>query len=127
MVAADRHRVQQVLSNLVGNAFKFTPEGGTITVRAEPLERFVRFSVADTGPGIRAEDLSHIFERYWQSMRTATLGTGLGLTIARGIVEAHGGSIWVESTAGVGATFYFTLPMASAGAGDTDTRSPKPA
>ena len=76
----------------------------------EPVERFVRFSVADTGPGIRAEDLSHIFERYWQSTRTATLGTGLGLTIAKGIVEAHGGSIGIDSELGSGTRVWFTLP-----------------
>jgi PAS domain S-box-containing protein len=121
-ISADRDRVQQVLSNLIGNAFKFTPEGGTITVRAQAVDGFVQFSVGDTGPGIRAEDLPHIFERYWQAKRTAHLGTGLGLPIAKGIVEAHGGRIWVESTAGVGAAFYFTIPLAPTGP-ETNGRS----
>jgi PAS domain S-box-containing protein len=112
-VTADRDRVLQVLSNLLANAVKFTPEGGTIRVGAERAGSFVQISVSDTGPGIRAEDLPWIFERFWQATDTASLGTGLGLPIAKGIVEAHGGRIWVESTAGVGATFYFTLPVAS--------------
>jgi len=130
-ISADRDRVQQVLSNLIGNAFKFTPEGGTITVRAQAVDGFVQFSVGDTGPGIRAEDLPHIFERYWQAKRTAHLGTGLGLPIAKGIVEAHGGRIWVETAAGVGSTFYFTIPAAPTGADGTNgreslNRSPRP-
>jgi PAS domain S-box-containing protein len=112
-VAADRDRMLQVLSNLLANAMKFTPEGGTISVRATSQDGAVRFSVADTGPGIRAEDLAHIFERFYQATSTARLGTGLGLPIAKGIVEAHGGRIWVESTPGVGATFHFTLPVAT--------------
>jgi signal transduction histidine kinase len=110
-VSADRDRILQVLSNLLSNAMKFTPEGGTITIRAEPQDQGVRFSVADTGPGIRTEDLAHIFERFYQASSTASKGTGLGLPIAKGIVEAHGGRIWVESKAGIGATFYFTLPI----------------
>jgi PAS domain S-box-containing protein len=111
-VSADRERTLQVLSNLLSNAIKFTPEGGSIALRAEPADDFVQFSVSDTGPGIRAEDLAHIFERYWQATRTAALGTGLGLAIVKGIVEAHGGTIRVETRAGVGSTFYFTLPTA---------------
>ena len=112
-VFADRERALQVLSNLLSNAIKFTPEGGAITLRAERAGEFVQFSVSDTGPGIRAEDLAHIFERYWQATRTAALGTGLGLAIVKGIVEAHGGTIRVETQAGVGSTFYFTLPVAT--------------
>jgi PAS domain S-box-containing protein len=111
-VSADRERALQVLSNLLSNAIKFTPEGGSITLRTERIDGFVQFSVSDTGPGIRAEDLAHIFERYWQATRTAALGSGLGLTIVKGIVEAHGGTIRVETQAGVGSTFYFTLPIA---------------
>jgi PAS domain S-box-containing protein len=111
-VMADAPRIMQVLSNLVGNAIKFTPEGGTITLAATPIGSEVEITVSDTGPGIRAEDTSRIFERYWQATDTASLGTGLGLPIARGIVEAHGGRIWAESRAGVGATFHFTLPVA---------------
>ncbi len=114
-VLADRDRVLQVLSNLVGNAIKFTPDGGTISIRATRAGEVVRFSVADTGPGIRADDLPHIFERFWQAARTAYLGTGLGLPIAKGIVEAHGGTMWVDSHAAVGTTFHFTVPVARRG------------
>ena len=109
-IDADRDRVLQALANLIGNAVKFTPEGGRIRLTAEPLDQSVRFSVSDSGPGIKAEHIGHIFEPYWQAARTATLGTGLGLPIAKGIVEAHGGRIWVESEPGLGTTFHFTLP-----------------
>ena len=113
-VFVDRDRILQVLTNLVGNAVKFTPEGGMIAVGAGATDGEVRFSVSDTGPGIIAEEMSHIFDRFWQATRTASLGTGLGLPIAKGIVEAHGGTIWVESQPGVGTTFYFTVPTAAA-------------
>ncbi|MCA1832757.1 MAG: GAF domain-containing protein [Actinobacteria bacterium] len=112
-VICDRPRILQVLANLIGNAIKFTPEGGAITVRAEPGEREVRFSVADSGLGIAADDLPHIFERFWQARKTARAGAGLGLAIARGIVDAHNGKIWAKSERGKGATFYFTLPIAA--------------
>jgi PAS domain S-box-containing protein len=112
-VLADGARVQQVLSNLVGNAIKFTPAGGRVVLRAEPLaDREVRFAVADTGPGIPPEQLPHVFGQYWQARRSDRRGIGLGLAIAKGIVEAHGGRIWVESQVGVGSNFYFTLPAA---------------
>jgi light-regulated signal transduction histidine kinase (bacteriophytochrome) len=111
-VNADRERMFQVLSNLIGNALKFTPEGGTITVRAEPKGREVQFTVADTGPGIPAGQLPYVFNRYWQAHRASQEGVGLGLHIAKGIIEAHGGRIWVESPPGSGARFTFTLPMA---------------
>lgn len=110
-VEADRHRVMQVLSNLVGNALKFTPEGGMVTVRAEERDGEVLFTVADTGPGIPKENLSDIFSPYWQAKRAERLGAGLGLPIAKGVVEAHGGRIWVESEPGDGTRFYFTLPL----------------
>jgi two-component system, chemotaxis family, sensor kinase Cph1 len=110
-IRIDHGRIVQVLTNLIGNAVKFTPEGGTVVMQVTSGEGKVQFSVSDTGPGIRNEDLPHIFERFWQATRTAHLGTGLGLPIAKGIVEAHGGVIWVESRPGVGATFYFTLPI----------------
>jgi signal transduction histidine kinase len=109
-VHADRHRVMQVLSNLIGNSLKFTPPAGTITVRAEPRDGSVLFSVSDTGPGIPQEHLSDIFSPYWQAKRTERMGAGLGLPIAKGIVEAHGGRIWAESEPGAGTQFYFTLP-----------------
>ncbi|HEX3578925.1 MAG TPA: ATP-binding protein [Thermoanaerobaculia bacterium] len=111
-VYADRHRVLQVLSNLIGNAMKFTPPGGMITCRAEPEDAKVLITVADTGPGIPRENLGDIFNPYWQAKRTARLGAGLGLPIAKGIVESHGGRIWVESEPGKGTKFFFTLPVA---------------
>lgn len=111
-VASDRERVLQVFTNLIGNAIKFTPKGGQITIRATHEGSEVRFTVADTGPGIPREHLDHVFDRYWQAKSTAKLGTGLGLSIAKGIVEAHGGRIWAESPPGRGAEFNFTLPTA---------------
>jgi PAS domain S-box-containing protein len=111
-VMADTGRVQQVLSNLIGNAVKFTPAGGTITMRAEPIGGEVRISVCDTGPGIPPDQLPHIFGRFWQAKAVDRRGIGLGLSIAKGIVEAHGGRIWVESQVGEGSRFYFTLPVA---------------
>jgi len=113
LVHADASRVQQVLSNLVGNAVKFTPRNGRITVCAERIDGEVRFGVIDTGPGIPAEQLPHIFGRFWQAQTSDRRGIGLGLAIAKGIVEAHNGRIWVESHVGLGSTFYFTLPTAT--------------
>ena len=111
-VWADRHRVMQVMSNLVGNSLKFTPEGGVIRVKAEPQEETVLFVISDTGPGIPKEHLADIFNPFWQAKRAERMGAGLGLPIARGIVESHGGKIWVESERAKGTTFYFTLPVA---------------
>ena len=110
-VIADRDRLAQVLSNLVGNALKFTPEGGWVTMRASATDEQVEISVQDTGSGISPEDLPRIFDPYWQAGRTARLGAGLGLTIAKGIVEAHGGQIRVDSEPGSGTTFTFSLPI----------------
>jgi PAS domain S-box-containing protein len=110
-VRADRDRILQVFSNLIGNALNAT-EHGAITVQAEPAEGAVRFAVADTGTGISEEDLPHLFERFWQARKMRKGGAGLGLAITRGIVEAHGGRIWVESRVGEGTTFFFTLPVA---------------
>ena len=99
-VFCDRDRILQVLSNLVGNATKATPEGGHITLRVESRGHELLFSISDDGPGIGAEDLEHLFERYWRSDEVEYKGTGLGLAIARGIVTAHGGRIWAESELG---------------------------
>ena len=108
-VRADALRVQQVLGNLVGNALKFTPADGYVTVRAVGLENDVAFHVTDSGPGIAPEEIPHLFERFWQA-RNDKRGVGLGLPIAKGIVDTHGGRIWCESTVGAGSTFSFTLP-----------------
>jgi signal transduction histidine kinase len=110
-VDADSGRILQVLSNLVGNALKFTPAGGrvTITASAGDGDGEVCLEIADTGPGIPADQLPHIFGRFWQARRGDRRGIGLGLAIAKGIVEAHEGRIWVESKVGEGSRFYFTL------------------
>lgn len=110
-VHADRDRILQVLGNLIGNALKFTPEGGKIRVWAEREDSVVRFAVSDTGSGITESDLPHVFDRFWQARRSRDGGAGLGLAIARGIVAAHGGEMWVESEVDRGSTFSFTLPV----------------
>ena len=114
MADADHRRVLQVLSNLLGNAVKFTPVGGRVEVRAELLGSEVLFLVTDTGPGISGEHLPHLFDRFWQAREFRRSGAGLGLAIAKGIVEAHGGRIGVESAPGEGSTFFFTLPTSGA-------------
>jgi signal transduction histidine kinase len=111
-VMADRERIQQALSNLVGNAIKFSPTGSKIVVGARREPDDVVISVLDRGKGIAAEHLPRVFDRYWQSSRTDRQGAGLGLAIAKGIVEAHGGRIWIESTPGEGTTASFSLPLA---------------
>ncbi|MFY1828087.1 ATP-binding protein [Myxococcus fulvus] len=113
MATFDHERVLQVLANLLSNAVKFTPPGGRISLRVEPVSQDVRFSVMDTGPGIPSHQLKSIFERFWQALREDRRGMGLGLYISKGIVEAHGGRIWAESQYGEGSTFSFTLPGAS--------------
>jgi PAS domain S-box-containing protein len=114
-ILADRTRLLQVLGNLVTNAIKFSPRGATVTVRAQRIARGddVQMSVSDTGIGIAAGDLPHVFDRFWQARRASRAGAGLGLAIAKGIVEAHGGSIRVESVEGAGSTFAFTIPSAT--------------
>ncbi len=113
-VVSDRARTFQVIANLVGNAIKFTPKGGRITLRAELESAFVRFTVEDEGPGISPDHLPHVFERYWQADAGTDRrhGIGLGLAIASGIVAAHGGTIQATSPPGSGARFSFTLPRA---------------
>lgn len=111
LVEADRERIFQVLSNLTGNAIKFTPSGGTITVETCCEDEEMWISVTDTGPGIPEEQREAIFERYWQAPRSQRSGgTGLGLYIAKGVVEAHDGRIWAERAPTGGARFTFTLP-----------------
>ena len=111
-VYADAARVVQVLSNLIGNAVKFSPSGGEIVVHASVFGGEVMFSVGDDGPGVRPEDRAVIFERHWHARGGAAgRGTGLGLAIAKGIVDAHGGRIWVTSRPGTGSTFFFTIPV----------------
>lgn len=117
-VLADEQRLQQVLSNLVGNAIKFTERGGRVAVRVEPPAADaceVVVAVSDTGPGIPAADLPRVFDRYWQGGRAQRrAGAGLGLPIAKGIMDAHGGRMWVESEVGRGSTFFFSLRTADA-------------
>jgi signal transduction histidine kinase len=109
VVRADPERMAQVFSNLIGNAIKFTPAGGRIEVCAQAADGRVWFSVTDTGPGIPPEQLENVFGEFWQARRTDSRGIGLGLTIAKGIVEAHGGKIGVDSEVGVGTKFWFGL------------------
>ncbi len=112
LVNADSRRVLQVLGNLLSNALKFTPEGGTINCAAQRDGEFVRFSVIDTGAGIPASELPMLFDRFYQTEGNTQKrrGLGLGLAICKGLVAAHGGRIWVESVPGIGSAFNFTLP-----------------
>ena len=116
-VQADAERVIQLLSNIIGNAIKFTPSGGEVMIGVYPANTDVEFVVADTGAGIDAAVLPRVFERFFQAdstgRRGSRQGAGLGLPIARGIVEAHGGRIWIESAPGNGTTVHFTLDRAS--------------
>jgi signal transduction histidine kinase len=110
----DQHRISQVLKNLIANAIIHTPKGGTITVSARKLDNWIEISVTDTGHGISQEDLPNIFERFYRADKSRTRetgGTGLGLTITRRLVEAHGGEINVDSEPGKGSRFYFTIPV----------------
>jgi PAS domain S-box-containing protein len=110
-VLADRGRMIQVLSNLLSNAIKATMHG-EVRIEVRAAESAVQFTVSDTGPGIASEELPHIFEPYWRSTRASYRGTGLGLPISKGIVEAHGGRIFVDSETGRGTRVGFTLPVA---------------
>jgi PAS domain S-box-containing protein len=112
-IVGDRDRLLQVFENLVGNAIKFTPPGGSITLGATARPGEVLFRVEDTGVGMSPESLARVFERFWQEGRAERHGAGLGLAICKGIVEAHGGRIWAESQPGRGTTFYFTVPSAA--------------
>ncbi len=110
-VRCDRDRIFQVFSNLIGNAIKFTPGGGRIVVFGNRENDNVVFSISDTGPGISPADQPFVFDRFWRKPGPGRRGIGLGLFIARGIVEAHGGRIWLDSEAGAGTTFHFSLPI----------------
>jgi signal transduction histidine kinase len=103
-----------VLGNLLSNAVRVTRPGGSVTVRVMPGDGEVVFMVSDTGPGIPEEEQPRLFERWYRGRTTEYAGHGLGLAIARALVEAHGGRIWVESLPGTGATFAFTIPEAAA-------------
>lgn len=110
----DPERLARVFTNLLGNAFKFTPSGGEVSLTFEQVDDNLQVQVHDTGPGIPPEDLPRIFDKFFQGEQVATRksgGTGLGLSIVKGIIEAHGGQIWVESVVGQGTTFTFTLPL----------------
>jgi signal transduction histidine kinase len=107
---ADRDRLIQAMSNIIGNALKFTPEGGSISLRVTSEDGMIHLAVSDTGPGIPEENLSHIWDPYWQMNRNARMGAGLGLAIVKGIVDAHGGRITVDSSAGSGTTFDVAIP-----------------
>ncbi len=100
----------QVLVNLLGNALKFTPSGGSVTLRVEEAPRGVRLSVSDSGPGIPSELRDRIFDAFWQAKAGSRAGAGLGLAIVKGIVDAHHGTIEVRSEVGSGTTFTVTLP-----------------
>lgn len=110
-VRVDARRIIQVLENLISNAVKHTASGGSIRVSARVDAGDVCIVVADTGSGIATDDLPHLFDRYWQARDAKRGGAGLGLAIAKGVVEAHGGRIWVQSRVGEGSTFSFSLPL----------------
>jgi signal transduction histidine kinase len=111
MIEVDPERMVQLFSNILGNAIKFTEPDGQITIDAARQGTEVLFSVADTGCGIASDDVPHLFNRFWQARANDRGGAGLGMSIAKGITEAHGGRIWVKSTVGVGTTIFFTAPL----------------
>jgi len=110
LLLCDRQRVVQALGNFTSNAIKFTPAGGSVVLSVGRQGQSLCFSVTDTGAGMSQDQLGHVFDRFWQAERTAHLGTGLGLTIAKGIAEAHGGKAWGTSEPGKGSTFYLSIP-----------------
>lgn len=120
---ADHDRVLQVLGNLLGNAVKFSPAGGTIKIAGALQQQEVVISIRDEGPGIAASDLPHIFDRYFQAQKPGKVGHGLGLSIVQAIARAHGGRTWAESTLGEGSTFHFALPLEVPSAGPGEARA----
>jgi PAS domain S-box-containing protein len=125
-VNVDASRIVQVITNLLGNAIKFTNAGGTVTLRVRREPSALVVSVSDTGVGIDPAALPHVFDRFWQARATPRRGSGLGLAIARGIVEAHGGRLWVESELGKGSTFSFSIPVADWDSGQVPLDPPTP-
>ena len=111
VIKIDRERILQVLRNLIGNSVKFTPEGGRVRVVARLVNREVEVSVSDTGPGIKRENLTTIFEKFHQASSNHIKGTGLGLAIVKHVIAAHGGRVWAESKPGEGSSFVFVLPV----------------
>jgi PAS domain S-box-containing protein len=118
----DRERILQVLSNLIGNALEFSPANYDVVISGEVRGAMFQFSVSDRAGGIAADQVAHVFERYWQAPKAVRRGSGLGLYISREIVEAHGGQIGVDVTPGEGSTFYFTIPLAA----NTPEQDPAP-
>lgn len=112
VIRADRHRILQVLSNLIDNALKFSPERGAVSLKVERTKTGVQFSVTDTGPGIPESEMEQIFAPFWRDARRPEAGIGLGLAIVKKIVELHGGGIGVRNEPAAGTTFYFWLPAA---------------
>ncbi|HUU41956.1 MAG TPA: ATP-binding protein, partial [Desulfatiglandales bacterium] len=113
-IKMDYEMISRALRNLIGNAVKFTPNGGLIGISTRLKDRWIEFSVSDTGPGIPEEDLARIFDKYRQAElpdNNKQKGTGLGLAIVKHIINGHGGKVWVESTPGTGSTFIFALPV----------------
>lgn len=111
LLRADEDRLAQALGNLIGNAMKFTPKGGEVRVEIGTEEGAVRLGVRDSGPGMDEVQLAHVFDRFWQARSGDRRGAGLGLAIAKGIAEAHGGRLWLESQLGVGTTAWLELPL----------------
>ena len=112
-IHGDHDRLVQVFSHIIGNSFKFGPDGGQVRITAAAQGSQVRFAVADDGPGMSPEELANLFDRSWQSGRKTRDGIGLGLSIVKGIVEAHGGRVWAESALGEGTKVFFTVPAAA--------------
>jgi signal transduction histidine kinase len=124
-VRGDELRLIQIMTNFISNANKYTPNGGTVTIRADVVNnqwddggaaQVMYCAITDTGIGMDETDLAQLFTAYWRSENPRAReqpGTGLGMTLTRGLVEAHGGKLWVESTPNIGTTFHFTIPLAS--------------
>jgi signal transduction histidine kinase len=129
LLEADPSQLERVLTNLIGNALKFTPPGGRVAVEVTARPERVELRISDTGVGIPADELPHIFDRFFRTSRSQSMdrtSTGLGLTIAKSIVERHRGSIWAESTPGAGSTFFIDLPRVPAVTGAVERERSQP-